>query len=401
MRSLLPRGTLLVSAVLLGTVLFAGTAEARRPVVGAGQPEPAKPPPPPPPPPSVTAPEAAPAAAGAAAPAARTPAGAAATPEKPKEPPKPVDFVDAAALTAPADRTATPAEVGPYKELRHTRMSGDFLYVLSVRPGEPKAGEPVELFFKISEMLPIPDPAYGDRKPLEGGKLSVRVAGGGLDRTFEVHELADAGTYGAHFTAAGTGLYRLTVERTDGRRAQQTEFQVGVGVATPGVQKEADASQRRRGRNGVVEGVEMVGVRGPDAGSIAGVMDELGRRWMELERHAGTPAAAAAAAEVREQAALIAGKMPQVPGADTTEWEHLTAALVGRAESLGTGDRATVVSAMQKTNDDVCMRCHAKYRFQFADSVASWPDFSVKPNLQPPAAKAQNNGRSRTPFRVK
>jgi hypothetical protein len=59
-----------------------------------------------------------------------------------------------------------------------------------------------------------------------------------------------------------------------------------------------------------------------------------------------------------------------------------------------------VLSAMQKANDEVCMRCHAKYRFQFADSVASWPDFSVKENLQPPAAPVQSSGRARTPFRA-
>ena len=398
-RSLLPRGTLLVSAVLLGTVLFAGTAEARRPVVAPGQQSPPKPPPPPPPAPAAA--PAPPAAENAPAPGPRAPVGTPSTPEAPKEPPKPVDFVDAAAVSAPAERAAAPAEVGPYKELRHTRVAGDMLYVLAVRPGEPKAGEPVELFFKISEILPIPDPAYGDRKPLENGKLRVRVSGGGLDRTFEVHELADAGTYGAHFTAAGTGVYRLGVERVDGRRTQQVEFQLGVGVATPGVQKNADATPRRS-RNGIVEGVQLVGVRGPDDASIAGVMDELGRRWMELERHAGTPAAAAAAAEVRQQAALLAGKMPQVQNADATEWEQLTAALVGRAESLGSGDRAAVLSSMQKTSDEVCMRCHAKYRFQFADSVAAWPNFSVNPNLQqPPAAAPRSTGRARLPFRAK
>ncbi len=396
MRSFLPRGTLPLSAVLLGTVLLADTAEARRPVVAPGQETPAKPPPPPPPPPADAPATDASAPAAAAKPVQRKPAGAPAE-EAPKEPPKPVDFVDAAAVAAPAE-AAAPAELGPHKELRHTKVSGDFVYVLAVRPGEPKAGDSVELFFKINEILPIPDPAYGDRKPLEGGKMTVRVSGGGLDRTYQVHELDDSGTYGAHFTAANQGVYRLQVERTDLRRAQQVEFQVGVGVPTPGVQKDAQATTPRRGRNGVTEGVELVGVAGPDAASIAGVMAELGRRWMELARHAGTPAAADAAKAVREQAELMAGKMPQMKGADVTEWEQLASSLVARAASFGTGDRAAVLSAMQKTNDELCMRCHAKYRFQFADSVATWPDFSVKENLQPPPAPVKSSGRARTPF---
>ncbi len=400
MRSLLPRGTLLVGAVLLGTLLVAGTAQARRPVVAPGQQTPTKPPPPPP---------VAPAPAdGTEAPAA-APEGTAAKPvtgepEKPKEPPKPIDFKDAGQLAAPAAAPVEEKPMGPHKELRHTKRVGDYVYVLSVRPGEPKAGDPVELFFRINEMLPIPDPAYGDRKPLEGGKLKVRVAGGGLDRTYQIHELGDAGTYGAHFTAGSSGLYELEVERTDGRRAQKVEFALGVGVATPGLAETTEQEKRRRTRNGITEGTEMVGVAGPDESDIAGVMNELGRKWMELERHAGTPAAAAAAAEVKEQAAKIAGKMPQIGGGFAEEFDRLAASLVERAAGLETqaADRSAVLASMLQVQDQVCMRCHAKYRLQFADEVSTWPDFGVKQNLQPPAAPTSSTGaRTRTPFRAK
>lgn len=399
MRSFFQHGILIASAVLVGALPAAGAAQGRRPVVAPGQ---ATPPRPPPPPPPVTSPapaeeEQKEAPAGAKA----TPAGPAAE-QAPAEPPAPVDFNDAGQLVKPIEAPKAPEEIGPHRELRYTKRNGDFVYVMNVRPGEPKAGDPVELFFRINEMLAIPDPALGDRRPVEGGKLTVRVKGNGIDRSFQIHELSDAGTYGAHFTAADAGLYTLEVERTDGRRPQRLEFKLGVGVPTPDVTTAAAAeTTRRRGRDGIVEGVEMIGVAAPDQSTIAGVMDGLGRSWMELERHAGTPAAAEALAAVREHAALVAGKMPRVAGGDAASFDRLAASLVERVagfESIA-ADRTKLLSAMGRTQDELCMRCHAQYRHQFAASVDAWPDFRVKEKLEPPAAvPAARGARTRIPF---
>ena len=400
-RTLLPRGSLLVGAVLLGTLLVSGSAHAqsRRPVLAPGQQAPPAPPPPPPEAPVVQTPG----TPDMPAPAARGPIGNK-EPEQPKEPAAPIDFVDAGQLAGPAAAPAEEAIALPYKELRATRRSGDFVYVLTVRPGEPQAGDSVELFLRVNELLSIPDPAYGDRRPVEGGKLRVRVAGGGLDRSYQVHELDDTGAYGAHFTAAGTGVYKLELERLDGRRVQKLEYAIGVGVPTPGLLDATAIEKQRRSRNGITEGAEFVGVAGPNERDIAGVMNELGRRWMELERHAGSPLAAAAAAEVREQAAKVAGKMPAVGGGFEGEFDQLAAALVERSGGLEAqaADRGAVLSSMSRVQEEVCMRCHAKYRHQFAADVATWPNFGVKSDLQPaaPASNAAGN-RTRTPFGAK
>jgi hypothetical protein len=107
---------------------------------------------------------------------------------------------------------------------------------------------------------------------------------------------------------------------------------------------------------------------------------------------------------VREQAALVAGKMPQVAGGHAAEFDQLAATLVERASALeGTaGDRSALLSSMARTRDELCMRCHAMYRLEIAESVASWPDFSPRENLEKPAEAVQTRGtRTRTPFRAK
>lgn len=399
MRISLSRGTVVLGAVLLGTMLFAGTAGARRPVGAPAQPPPKPPPAPvvqPAPAPAAAAPAAAPAAGPAAA------AGAKAEQQKPAEPPKPVEFKDAAAVAASAGKKAEAKPIGPHTELRATKRVGDLVYVMSVRPGEPKASTPVEVQFRLNEMLSIPDPNFGDRKPVEKAKLLASISGPGVpERLFEVHPLASPGAYGVHFTPpANTGVYRIALQRTDGRNSSKVEFQLGIGVATPGLATAEEMEKRKRSRGGVVEGVEMVGVPGPDDSTISGVMAELGRRWMELERTAGTPAAAEVAAQVKAQAALVAGKMPQVQGGNAVEFDQLAGLLVQKAEGLEgrASDRAGTLSSMESVQNDVCLRCHAMYRLGIAESVQSWPDFSPKTDLKPAAPAAASSTRGRRPF---
>ena len=385
--SFLQRGTHIACAVVLATLLHPGAASARRPVVAPGQQVPTKPPPPPEIEAAAPNPEeATPAAPGGSA------AGA----------PPPLDFNDAGQVVQPIEAPKALDELGPHRELRYTRRVGDFVYQVHVRPGEPKPGTPIELFLRVNELLPIPDPALGDRRPLEGGRLLVTVKGNGSSRTYRTHALLDAGTYGTHFTVDAPGLYDLAIERLGARRPERFEVRLGVGTETPGIAT-PEAGPRRRDRDGVVEGIEMVGVAGPDDATIAGVMDELGRRWMELDRLAGSEDAAEALRAVREQAALAAGKMPQGRGGNPTEFDQLVAGLADRLAALegATGDRTALRAGMLRVQEEVCMRCHALYRHGIAESVAAWPDFSPKEKLEPPAAEPARGTRTRTPFRAR
>lgn len=395
MRNPLSRGTVVLGAVLLGTVLFGGSAQAqgRRPVVAPGQQTAPKPPPPPRPGAEFPAQQASPGAPGA--PAA---AGAEAAPAVP------LDFVDLGAVAGPRESAAAAAAANTEQELQFTKRNGNSVLVMQVNPDAPKPGAPVEVQLRLHEILPTPDPRYGDRKPVEKAKLIAAISGPGVPtRRYEVHPLGVPGRYGFHFTpAAASGLYKIAVERLDGRRAQSTEFTLGVGVDTPGIADRAEMEKRRRriSGSGVVEGIEKVLVPGPNEMRLSGVMKELGRRWMELDRLAGTDAAADAAAKVREQAAKIAGKMPTVAGGSATEFDALAQTLAQRTESLEghASDRQSLMSAMGEVQNEVCMRCHAMYRFQFADSVGTWPNFRVKQKLEPIAPATSTSSGGRRPF---
>lgn len=386
MRNSSPYGTMILGAVLLGTVLLShdAHAQARRPVVAPGQ-QAAPTPPPPPPPAGLTAPqESLPGTAEPAAPAV------------------PLDFVDVSRVSEQREEARSSAATA--QELRFTKRVSNTVLVMQVSPELPLPGAPVEAQFRLHEILPTPDPRYGDRRPVEKAKMVATVAGpNGVSRTFQVHPLGIPGSYGVHFTpSAGAGLYKITVERQDGRRVQSTDFTLGVGVDTPGVADRAEMEKRRRriSGSGVVEGIEKVGVPGPDETRLTGVMGELGRRWMELDRLAGTPEAAEAAAKVREQAAKIAGKTPSIAGGSETEFDALANALAERLAALEekAADKHGLMSSMEQIQNESCMRCHAKYRHQFADSVTTWPDFRVKQKLEPIAPTAPASTGGRRPF---
>lgn len=230
--------------------------------------------------------------------------------------------------------------------------------------------------------------------------MIATVSGPGLRRVYRVHELTDAGTYGLHFTAGGSGLYDVEIQRTDGRRALTVAFRFGIGEKTLGLSEPGEMERRRRGRGNVVEGAEMVGVAGVDDSTAAGLMELLGRNWMALDRHAGGPGASKALEEVRALAQRLAGKAPEVQGGNAAEFDRLAGELVARVSALEAeaGDAGALRAAMLRVQDDVCMRCHALYRFQFAENVAAWPNFTPKTDLKPTQPVETSRGRTRTPF---
>ncbi|AKU90002.1 hypothetical protein AKJ08_0389 [Vulgatibacter incomptus] len=279
-------------------------------------------------------------------------------------------------------------------ESRTSKRVGDLQFTFSVKPGRPIAGESVELVWKIQEILHIPDPFLGDRKPAAPAKLVVTISGPEKARTFEVHALEQPGTWGMHFTPRANGAYLVQIERADGKPGYKTQFDAFIGVAPP-----SDASARRGGVNDRAE--ELIPARAPDDRSLDGVMSELGKRWMALERAAGTPDAERALAQVQEQVAKVAGKAPGNAAGHAADFDQLAKLLADRTGALTAGaNRTTTLDALQSVQADACMRCHTQFRFGLASSVRSWPQFEVSadPKRPAPAARDASPKRGRGPI---
>jgi len=305
-----------------------------------------------------------------------------AAPAKDEPPPPPPEFQGMPVVAQPEAAAAPRAPIAEPAEARSSVRVDDFQYVYSVKPGRPKANTPVELVWKIQEILHIPDPFLGDRKPATGLKLVATVSGPEKARTFEVHRVgtASSGMYGIHFTPGTTGAYEIQLARADGKSGHKVKFMAYVGVEPPAMNSSA------RGVNDRAE--ELVAGKGPSDRDIDGVMKELGKRWMALERAAGTPQAQGAVEAVREQVAKIAGKAPERHLAHAIEFDDLAKLLADRAGSL-TGDapRAAALNTLQEVQEQACLRCHVRFRFGLAESVRAWPAFEEKKDLDQPSAR--------------
>jgi len=390
-RRLLPAG---LAAALLA--LLAGTALAKRPVVAPGTNLP--PPPPMAPKPAEEKPaEAAPEPEGKRP---VTPAGTPATPPPPAPPP-PADFAGAA--PTPVAAPAAPKKDDPDPpELRWNKKTGDFSFALSSRPGKPRPGDPVELVVGIEEHLAIPDPVVGDTRPLVKQKLKATVEWPGGSRTYELHAMKDAGRYGFHFTSDVEGVHTIVVDRVNEKPGLRTEFPLGIGVPTPvpaGDDADPDARKGARG------GRRPVGVGGapppraptaPVAGAapraddvtIAGVMEQLGKDVKLLSRKLGTPAATPIADRVEAHAKKLEGRVPEGHADARPLFEKLARQLLeeSRAIKAVAGDKAKAEPMLRKLQDDVCLRCHAEFRFEIAESVERWPGFTKKASFTPPSS---------------
>ena len=380
------RAALAAGVLLLGTAL---AAEAKKPVKAPAAAAPAAPEPPPapvePPPPPPKRPIVAPGTKVEELPKLVTPspeeATKAAAPAKDEPPPPPPEFQGMPMVTQPEGAAPRVAVAEP-AEARSSVRADDFQYVYSVKPGRPKAGTRVELSWKIQEILHIPDPFLGDRKPATGLKLVATVSGPEKARTFEVHPMGQtsSGVYGMHFTPSATGAYEIQLGRADGKPGHRVKFMAYVGVEPPAMNSAA------RGPNDRAE--ELVAGRGPDDRTLDGVMKELGKRWMALERAAGTPQARDAVAAVQEQAAKIAGKAPERYAAHAIEFDDLAKLLADRAGGLsGDSPRAAALNTLQEVQEQACLRCHVRFRFGLAESVRAWPAFVEKKDLDQPSAR--------------
>lgn len=250
-------------------------------------------------------------------------------------------------------------------DVRYSVRRGNFHYALSVRPGVPQPGEPVELSWSIQEQLLIPDPYLGDRKPLSGVELVAKVSGPAESATYLVHPGSRPGVFGHHFTPQAAGPYKIALSRKDGKRGNEVELVVPVGA--PPLPATRDL------------GVVAIPQSPLDTSSVSALMRELGKRWMRLERSAGTQAAEAAHGELVE---FVQQMHEGAPEAAKAGMARLSTGV--QAIPAGT-NRQQTLEAMEGVSFQQCLRCHAASRFEFAKDVGAWPAFTPNTELQPPS----------------
>ncbi len=313
----------------------------------------------------------APAAAtvGGAPPAAAPVAAPATTPAAPAAVPATATAPAAAAPAAPA--AAAPARPSvPSAEVSLSLKQGDWRVRVTIRPGEPKPGQLVELRLDVARQREVPDATYGEHVPVEGLPLQLAMSGPGSKVRYYARPLADVGSYGVHWTPAAKGLWTAQLSQLPGAEAgPQVSFEVGVGVPMP-VSAQGQAVQVSR---------VVLGAKGKSQNNrppLSPVMREVAQRWLKLEAAAGPDAAA-------ESAALVAlfkaaqGRAPPSMASASAEFDQLAqsaAAEVERVAALAPKERGAAARGVEAST---CLRCHLKFRDGVVEDLSKWPE--VKP----------------------
>ena len=315
--------------------------------------------------------------------------------EKPPEPEKPLGPVipkdERGASSSAAKKPDKTVVVAETQEVVYRKKVNKTIVTLHVRPAKPVPGKLTTFLFEIVKLLEVPDPALGDRAPEENAHLVATLKGGSHESRIRLHGLKDAGTYGMHFTAPEAGSYKIQVDqRLDnpeiGDVALSVEFVVGIGVATQmPVADEEDAQKARKGRSALkVIGNAKAGP-GEKAEGPTEVMKELGRRWLDLQLalEEPKPTAGDLAAQAKAIAELVPkadGQVPMSMAINGKEFNLFVGQLADAVNELPalTADKGKAKAFMAKTETEMCLRCHAKYRFQITDDVSHWPKFEPK-----------------------
>src|SRR5690606_19787265 len=121
-------------------------------------------------------------------------------PEAPAEPPAPLEFADEPRIPTAEEPeeeevAASDEEIADPGEVRYLTRKGNLHVDMSVRPGIPRPGEPVEIGWILQEQLLIPDPYLGDRKPVSGLELIATVGGPEANRVYELHAGSRPGSF--------------------------------------------------------------------------------------------------------------------------------------------------------------------------------------------------------------
>ena len=145
-----------------------------------------------------------------------------------------------------------PKPVGPpppVVKLRHT--TDKLAYQVTIRPGVPEPGTTVTIELDLSEVLSVPDPMYGSRKPINDAELrAVLVAAPtgkgkakdpGQAEARKAVRLRDAGNYGFTFTGKKGvyGLHILGTTKTAGEVSYSAAVPFGVWPMPEGISHDA------------------------------------------------------------------------------------------------------------------------------------------------------------------
>lgn len=146
----------------------------------------------------------------------------------------------AADKKAPETSAAAPAApAAPKPPVLKPRFKSETIeYRVTIRPGVPEPGQTVSVEVELAEILKVPDPAYGNRKPINDANMRGILVGspekgrkakrsGPFVETRKALRLKDSGTYGFTFTAPSKGVYGLYL-RGDAGSAGPIDFKTAI-----------------------------------------------------------------------------------------------------------------------------------------------------------------------------
>ena len=149
---------------------------------------------------------------------------------------------------------------------RLTRQEGKLRASIGLEPGSPDVDRVVEIRVDVTERLKVPDPRFGDLKPVTGMRLIATVQGPDTgsrtarEQRYVLHPLRTPGSYGFHHTPSVGGEHRVRIDGTDAKgEAFSFELPLHVGVWPP---PDFDEEEQNNARLEVASGGRRaVGVR--------------------------------------------------------------------------------------------------------------------------------------------
>ena len=278
------------------------------------------------------------------------------------------------------------------------RKVGDILYVLKVKPGAPEPGDMVEFLLDVVQMAPVPHPVYGDRIPMSGMKLTVKVAhekAPDAPVRYQVQPFGDVGTYGFHYTPDNIGTYLIAFSvLAEGRDQSDVKFSIPVGIwPLPADADRGDVIDEGKGLKGEKRGMGMTLPVGPVApegsvsqsssqDAVAAIMSKLGRLWMFIGKSISGERKLdlnGVAREVEFVPTLTAKLKPLGPDQSPSkqEYEGLLDSLASASKEISAAAKASDAAKVEKLYNaatyNSCTRCHLKYRFRTTDDLSKYP----------------------------
>lgn len=343
---------------------------------------------------------------------AEAPVAEAAKPAVVAKPSDKVKAAEAAQVTEAAKPAAPPAPIAPPEAADRVieKRDSDYLFKLTLKPGNLQANRVADASIEVVRILEIPDPTFGERMPIASDRpiatLQAPLAPG-LESakgkkaappppgpvSFVLWPQANPGSFGFHFTPGYDGVYTLTFEGQDTRgnpdepRRFTTSFRIGVGADAAQTEQSQGAAAARKGSR------RPVGSTGEKATEekLQRLMDEVGRRFLDLEALLAKPPAkgphAEAAVAARALGQLIVSAKGMTPGAYQSaagEYEKLLAAAPAALEAValaaeGVKDRQAPRLALAHVERQSCLQCHAKFRYAVTTDLSTWPKFEQRP----------------------